>query len=289
MAPNHQPSSANPVRSNEDLNLAVLRRHWPTILSILHIAAYCVVYQFNRATTSWEKADIDGTLFIVNHVTDAEGEERFSANILNRRRLENFSYELCDPEDVQLDPKFIILNEGDGDDRRVHGLWVFSEPPPNSTAHAHEVTGHIIKEFAKRAAEVRQHLAEAQHNGEQHREDPAPAVRDVEEPEEAEATEGVPMGRQVSLHEIFGVQREKDSSWSVQNHGGQVPGQQAAQPSQPSLLSLFTSNPDTDFFQTPTPTRRSPKLTIEGPAVHGTGSRPIKLGELFKAASNHSG
>jgi hypothetical protein len=292
MAPNHQPSAANPTRSNEDLNLAVLRRHWPTILSILHIAAYCVVYQFNPVTLSWEKADIDGTLFIVNHVTDPDGAERFSANILNRRRLENFAYELRDPEDVQLDPKFIILNEGEGDDQRVHGLWVFSEPPPNSTAHAHEVTGHIIKEFAKRAADVRQQLAEAQHNG---HEGPAPAVQEVgeseeedegEEEEEAGPAEGAPMGRQVSLHEIFGVQRETDSSWSVHNHGGGQ--QQAAQPQQP-LLSLFASNPDTDFFQTPTPPRKSPMSKGVGSAVPSAGSRPINLGDLFKAASNHKG
>jgi hypothetical protein len=287
MAPQH---AANPARSNEDLNLAVLRRHWPTIASILHIAAYCVVYNFNKETTAWEKADIDGTLFIVNHVTDTDGEERYSANILNRRRLENFSYELRDPQDVQMDAEFIMLNEGDDDHQRVHGLWVFSEPPPNSTAHAHEVTGQVIKSFAQRAADMREHPAEAQHNGDHHHEDPAPAVQEVDESEGHEAADGVPMGRQVSLHEILDVQREKDSSWSVHNHrGGQGSVQQAQAPPQPSLLSLFTSNPDTDFFQTQTPPRRSPKVRSEGPAVPSTGSRPIDLGDLFKAASNHMG
>jgi hypothetical protein len=285
MAPNHQPepAAANPSRSNEELNLAVLRRHWPSILSILHIAAYCVVYQFNEASESWEKADIDGTLFIVNHNTDTEGEERFSANILNRRRLENFAYELRDPEDIQVDPKFIILNEGQGEDRRVYGLWVFSEPPPNSTAHAHEVTGHIVKEFAKRAAEASRQITEAQGNG-----DYSQASADEDSKEEPE---GVPMGRQVSLTELFGRQREKDSSWSVQNHGGgqeaRPPAQAAQAQPQASLLSLFTSNPDTDFFQTPTPPRRSPKLKAEAPAAHGAGSRPINLGDLFKSANNH--
>jgi hypothetical protein len=311
-----EPSAANPSRSNEDLNLAVLRRHWPTVLSILHIASYCVVYLFNVTTQSWEKADIDGTLFIVNHVSDAEGEEKFSANILNRRRLENFAYELHAPDDIELDPKFIILKKGgEGTDMQIFGLWVFSEPPPNSTAHAHEITGHVIVEFAKRAQASRE-LAEVQRNGE---EDLDPAGQDEKEPEEPEEPESVPMGRQLSLRELFGQQRQKDSSWSVHNHtssqevrpppqsqiqpplmslftsnpdtdfpqGSPPPSQEVRQPPQsqpqPSLLSLFTSNPDTDFFQSTTPSRRSPKVKSEGPA-HATGSRPINLVDLFNAA-----
>jgi hypothetical protein len=286
--PNHQheASAVDPSRSNEDLNLAVLRRHWPTVLTIVHIASYCVVYLFNVTTQSWEKADIDGTLFIVHHHSDVEGEEKFSANILNRRRLENFAYELRSPDDVDLDPKFIILKMGgeDSSDMQIYGLWVFSEPAPNSTAHAHEITGHIIVECAKRAEACRK-LAASKRNAQQDQAYQVSAEHDGKEVEEVEEAESVLMGRQLSLRELFGQQRLKDSSWSVHNHSSHSHSQQA----QPSATSLFTSNPDTDFFQSTTTSNRTPKFKDEGYKMQEAGSRPIHVDDLFQNANTQRG
>src|SRR5262249_41229325 len=65
--------------------------------------------------------------------------------------------------------------------------------------------------------------------------------RDVDEdlaPEDDTEGESVPMGRQLSLRELFGQQREQDSGWSVHVHQSpQEPPIQPVPTHQPSITS----------------------------------------------------
>lgn len=187
-----------PPRSNEQLNLSVLQRHYPQITSLLYVASYTVLYVFSLDSNTWEKTGIEGTLFVCQLTPSSIGADRFSVVILNRRALENFDMEITSDDNIEITEEYIIL-QGD----QIYGLWVFSEPAPSSTAGTRDQTAEKIMALGRQAAESKQTLEQSSANGSNaaHQQDG-----------------GVPMGRQVSLRELFGQQREQDAAWSVQNH-----------------------------------------------------------------------
>lgn len=200
-----------PRRSNEQLNLSALQRHYPDITSLLHVASYTVLYVFSLTTNTWEKTGIEGTLFVCQLTPSPIGADRFSVVILNRRALENFDMEITTESDIEITAEYIIL-QGD----QIYGLWVFSEPTPSSTAGARDETVEKILALARQADESRRALEQVAVNG-------SSAAQ--------QADGGVAMGRQLSLRELFGQQREQDAAWSVHNHhtlapvpAGQVSG-----------------------------------------------------------------
>lgn len=190
-----------PQRSNDELNFSVLRRHYPQVLGIHHVAPYAVLYTFNLETQQWEKVGIEGTLFLCELSPSPIGADRFSVIILNRRGLDNFTLELTSEEDLEITEEYVIVQTD-----QVYGLWVFSEPPPSSTCNIRVETANKIQELAKRAAESTRARELALKNG-------AGVAT-----EQVMAEESVPMGRQLSLRELFGQQREQDAAWSVHDH-----------------------------------------------------------------------
>ncbi|EDN06363.1 hypothetical protein I7I51_06738 [Histoplasma capsulatum] len=217
--------SKPPTRTNEELNLAVLRRHYPDILSILSLAPYAVVYNFSATTQLWEKSGIEGTMFVCQLTQGELGEERYSVLVLNRRGMQNFEAKLADGDDVEITDEYVILKvastgaepgattikAADGRQSVIYGLWIFSEPPPSSTAEIRALNAQIIKECAVHGGESKRFALErvaaernqgdAQGHGDQ-----------------GLYQGGVPMGRQISLKELFGQQRKQDDEWSVKVH-----------------------------------------------------------------------
>jgi hypothetical protein len=201
--PPPQPAAPQEKLTNEELNISVLRRHNPAVTSILSLAPYVVIYIFSPTTQQWEKNGIEGTMFICQLTQGSYGEERYSVFVLNRRGLNNFDILLTDGENVQITDEFVILKserEGGGQDDHeaaddeIIGLWIFSEPPPNSTAETRKINAEVIKECATHAGKslalAKESLAAAQ----QHQ-------------------QSVPMGRQISLKELFGQQRAQDDGF----------------------------------------------------------------------------
>ncbi|KAF3480738.1 uncharacterized protein GIQ15_06085 [Arthroderma uncinatum] len=222
-----------PTKTNEELNLAVLRRHDPSISSILSLAQYAVVYLFNATTQLWEKIGVEGTLFVCQLTQGEIGEERYSVFLLNRRGMDNFDVKLSTGDDIEITDEYVILKVDEPDHGQeshgkgaittspgrkamIYGIWIFSEPPPSSTAEARSINAQVIKECAVHAGESRKFAedrlaAERSRNAaQQHTYDGA----GHEEPSQG----GVPMGRQISLKELFGQQRAQDDEWSVKVH-----------------------------------------------------------------------
>ncbi|KAI9805190.1 MAG: hypothetical protein M1825_001026 [Sarcosagium campestre] len=251
------------TKTNAELNLSVLQRHHSDITSIISIAPYAVVYIFSSSEQQWEKSGIEGTLFVCQLAADY-GIERYSAIILNRRGLENFAVELHSSADVDITEDYVILRaeegsaaEGDGDSQeqptkqRIYGLWIFCEPAPSSTANTRAINAQIIQDCAVQAEMSRRNVATAAglsarvvihaHTAEQEAE--------MGEAEEA-ALESEPMGRQLSLRELFGQQRAQDSEWSVKNHNSNRQSSGGIGTSNnPGVPSQFTPSADTDFFR----------------------------------------
>ncbi|KAJ5191829.1 Dcp1-like decapping [Penicillium cinerascens] len=237
----HQP--APPLRSNEELNLSVLQRHNPSITSILSLAQYSVVYIFSPTTRGWEKNGVEGTLFVCQLTPGSLGEDRYTAFVLNRRGLQNFDLPLTDSENVELTEEYVILKadeatdgekgtngiadplnpqggrqNGNSTDVRIYGIWIYSEPPPNSTADIRIVNAQMIRDCATHAGQslklARKRLEELRQNG-MH---VAAAAAEMQAPPLEEAQASAPMGRQMSLKDIFGQQRAQDDAWSVRAH-----------------------------------------------------------------------
>lgn len=149
-----------PPRTNEELNLSVMRRHDPSVHQILSVAPFAVVYLFSPTTQQWEKCGVEGTLFVCSLAPSATStnqlEERYSVTVLNRKGLDNFSSELLSSDDVDVTDEYVILQIEDADGTpRIYGLWIFSEPEPSSTAQTRVVNALIIQECAMRAENSR--------------------------------------------------------------------------------------------------------------------------------------
>jgi hypothetical protein len=195
-----------PPRSNEELNFSVLKRAYPELLAIEHVTPYAALYTFNLDNQQWEKVGIEGTLFVCQLTSSPIGAERYCAIILNRRGLDNFYLELTSSDEMEISDPYVIL-QGD----QVYGIWIFADPPPASTANCRIETAEKMMEIADRAKASREAKERAGKNG----------VREASE--QTEAASSVPMGRQLSLRELFGQQREQDAGFSVHNHNSHPP------------------------------------------------------------------
>lgn len=225
---------APPLRSNEELNLAVLRRHNPSITSILSLANYAVIYMFSLTSRAWEKTSVEGSLFVCQLTPGSLGEERYTAFILNRRGLDNFDLPLTDGDNVELTDEYVIVRQneeteveynGRGNQEngmkssdKIYGIWIYSEPPPNSTSETRTINAQQIMECAAHAG---QSLKLARERLDALRQDGMHVAAVAAETQTApmqEVQASVPMGRQVSLKDLFGQQRAQDDEWSVRAH-----------------------------------------------------------------------
>lgn len=240
-----------PSRTNEEINLSVLRRHNPDITSILSLAQYAVVYIFSPTTRQWEKNGVEGTLFVCQLTQGSLGEERYTAFVLNRRGLNNFDLQLTDGDNVELTEEYVILKADENDTNsvadpsnaqasqlngngapglRIYGIWIYSEPPPNSTAQARTINAEKIRECASHAGQslkiARERLEAIRQNGLH----AAAVAAETHVAPLQEVQASVPMGRQISLKDLFGQQRAQDDGWSVRaHHMGPVEQQEQAQ------------------------------------------------------------
>ncbi|KAI9862979.1 MAG: hypothetical protein M1813_004152 [Trichoglossum hirsutum] len=273
------PRPAAQSQTNDELNLSVLRRHNPAITSILSIAPYAVVYLFSTATQQWDKSGVEGTMF-VTQLSPGPGSsgERYAVIILNRRGLDNFTAELLQGDDVDVASEYVILrvNADDGQEQRIYGLWIFSEPAPSSTAQTREINAQIIKDCAV-AAETSRRLIAAAQKQQQSTNDKYSGTNQSHEGQSADEQAGfaagsAPMGRQLSLRELFGQQRKQDSGWSVKNHSPNLPngGFQSS--------GQFAVTVDTDFFRSGVGSPQQRKQ------AQGEGQGVDLLAELFRRA-----
>ena len=226
-----------PPRTNDELNISVLRRHNPQIAAIESVAPYAVLYLFSPHTQQWEKFGIEGTMFLCRLHDDGKNDgldgsnghgnalspplERYSVVILNRRGLDNFDAELLSDDDVELSDEYTILqvHEPDGS-TSVFGIWIFEEPAPSSTARMREIHAAKLMDLARRAADSRAAAAEE-------------AQARLAEAMRAVQQSGLPTaGKQLDLGELF-----------RQNRGVNVGSPFPPPPHPPAELQQYIGHP----------------------------------------------
>ena len=253
-------------RTDEELNLSVLKRHNQDVLGLEYVAPYVVVYVFSSESLSWEKSGMEGSTFLCALRPSAEYGYRCAVIVLNRRSLDNLQLELFSHESVEVSEEYIILKREVNGLTQIYGLWVFREPSPSSTAHHPEEFAKKIQECAQEVESSHVSTASAQSNG--------------VEPEEEES---IPMGRQISLNQIFGQQRKEDDSWSIRSHSPSRPSTQSQhQQPVPQFVPQFTNTADTDFFRAAAKPTATPSPAV---SAQSNGQHKDTLLELFRKAS----
>jgi Dcp1-like decapping family len=119
-----------PTRTNTELNLSVLRRYNPSILTILSIAANAVIYLFTPSTQQWEKSGVEGTLFICETQPPSTAVDAgYCVVVLNRRGLDNLILDLSRAQDVEVTAELLIIRfqEGAEGDQKVMGIWIHKD------------------------------------------------------------------------------------------------------------------------------------------------------------------
>lgn len=154
-------SAALMSRTNTELNLSVLRRYLPSISKILSVAANAVVFTFSLDNMAWEKANIEGPLFMCSQgeaeTEDEWGRDGGCAFVLNRKGLDNLVLDLTTVSKHEMQGDLLIFRvEVDGKDGnaggdRVVGLWIHPETEETRPANA-----AIIKRVWTNAREARQ-------------------------------------------------------------------------------------------------------------------------------------
>lgn len=231
--------AAPPVRSNNELNLLVLRRYVPHIERIISIAPFAVVYLFSPESQQWEKCGIEGTLFVCQlQPSRAGGHVGYNVVILNRKSLDNFVTELISGEDIEITEQYVILQViGEDGTPNIYGLWIFSDDQEQVSTR--EAVANAIQECAVRAEQERERNGDSQ--------PPAYNLDGAADlPEEDEAPTPVQpsmSGQQIDLLTLFNKPQPARESMLADRHEQMPPPQQLSQPSR------FPATADTDFFR----------------------------------------
>ncbi len=199
-------SAALMNRTNTELNLSVLKRYLPSISHILSVAANAVVFTFSLENMAWEKANIEGPLFVCsqgNTPTDAEwGCDGGCAFVLNRKGLDNLILDLTTVSKYEIQDDLLIFrvemdvkdggSNSSSNRNRVIGLWI--HPETDETRPTNAALINRVWTNARTAKEQREAVGLSggyQAGGA----DVGPAMQAMQA-----------MGREISVNALFGRQ-----------------------------------------------------------------------------------
>ncbi len=189
-----------PTRTNTELNLSVLRRYNPLILTILSIAANAVIYLFTPSTQQWEKSGVEGTLFVCEtEAPTSTVDAGYSVVVLNRRGLDNLILDLAQTQDVEVTAELLILRLTEGEEQKVIGVWIHEDKDGTR-----EVNAGLIQQCWEKVAAAR---GEYKEEAEAEAEAEAVGSNGMGEGEDnAAKVEGAAAGRRITLTQLFGQQ-----------------------------------------------------------------------------------
>lgn len=122
------PIAALAQRTNTDLNMSVLKRYLPNITEIRSIAAQTVVYTLDSVSLTWDKANVEGTMFVCQQ----GGQDTLGCIfILNRKATDNLILDLRDVKEIEPKDELLIFamadKEGDDGAPKVLGLFIHAD------------------------------------------------------------------------------------------------------------------------------------------------------------------
>lgn len=105
-------------QARKEANLRLLQRTMdPTISNIQCSATHVVLYEFRQDLQSWEKSDVEGSMFLA---VRASG---YLLVILNRNSRDNYPMELTPNFQLQHSDPYLIFRQQQNNDTIIRGIW----------------------------------------------------------------------------------------------------------------------------------------------------------------------
>lgn len=184
-------------RSSEQINFTVLRRYIPALQSIISIASSTQIYTFSPETQTWEKTNTEGTLFVCElAASPLTGAAQHAIVVLNRRGLDNLIIETREVENVEITEQFLFVTLRSLGELKTLGFFIYED---NSGAKGYNC--QLIMELWERAMKERERESELVGRLGLKGEEGQEMVRGLS------MSGQKPMGRRLSLTELFGQQR----------------------------------------------------------------------------------
>lgn len=110
---------SDPKSQSLQLNLATLQRSDPRITQVIETAAHVTLYRFSKETNSWEKKDIEGSLFIVRR----NAKPFFQFWVMNRLNTNDMVEDLGPDFQLQIAEPYLLYRNNKGE---VNGIWFYN-------------------------------------------------------------------------------------------------------------------------------------------------------------------
>jgi mRNA-decapping enzyme 1B len=104
--------------ARKQANLRLLQKSDPTISDLLGSAAHVVLYNFSQESQSWEKSNVEGSLFLTS--TTSNG---YILVILNRNAPENYKIQLTPDFQLQNSIPYLIFKQQQDANVVIRGIW----------------------------------------------------------------------------------------------------------------------------------------------------------------------
>lgn len=105
-------------QARKEANLRLLQRSMDkSISNIIGSATHVVLYEFSQAAQSWEKSDVEGSMFL------AVRPSGYLLAILNRNSTQNYPMELSADFQLQHSDPYLIFRHRQNGKEVIRGIW----------------------------------------------------------------------------------------------------------------------------------------------------------------------
>ena len=126
-------------KARKEANLRLLQRSMDrSISNILGHATHVVLYKFQQDSQSWEKSDVEGSMFL------AIRPKGYLLVILNRNSPENYPIELSRDFQLQHSDPYLIFRQQQSGETVIRGIWF---PNPAERIAMNDMLNHVLEKL----------------------------------------------------------------------------------------------------------------------------------------------
>ena len=135
-------------------NLSVLKRRDSAISQVLDMAGHVVMYRFNEDKQSWDRKNVEGSLFVVQR--DSAPQHQFV--VLNRLSSENLVENINEDFQMELTEQFLLYRNAL---QEINGIWFYSATERAAMAELLQNLSPSAADSAQPAADSAQPAADS--------------------------------------------------------------------------------------------------------------------------------
>jgi hypothetical protein len=181
------------TRTRDQINEDVIKKYVPSLNNIIAVGPNAVIYTFAPDFGNWDKANIEGSMFICQLTpSPVTGGTRHCIIVLNRKGVENLIIESSEIEDVEIKDEILILRFQSHGEIKTMGVYIHGDE-----YYPRDYICQLVKAHWETAMEERTEVGSEEYDGD--------VLQSIEASEENR-----PMGRRISLSELFGRREQTE-------------------------------------------------------------------------------